>query len=207
MAPLVKPIFSQNYWAVQKRVQRLPRVLIGKLKAAAKTDAQNVITVFQQGIETRSLHLQALRPRTIEEKERKGFLLPLHPLYGVGLEDERSYINMLEVVNKGDRMWVVQPKKGYHHKDPDHPEKRELLLKDLFDVHEYGTVITNGFGKGIFIRIPPRPALRYAYRKYMAAKAKEDPSVKVRAAIAQHVQDGDRQALARISAKLAKGLR
>ena len=80
-----------------------------------------------------------------------------------------------------------------------------MLLSVLFDVHEYGAVITNGFGRGIYIRIPPRPALRYAYRKYMAAKAKNDPSPQIGKAIVAAVQHGDQDAIARIAKKLERG--
>jgi hypothetical protein len=201
---MVKPKFSPNYWAVRKRIQRLPRLVIGQMKAKAKHDAQRVIEVFQDGISQQNLRLQRLKPATIKKKAERGWMQPTTPLYGIGFDDSNTYVNMLEVVNVGDRKWAVRPKKGLHRIDPDEPQKKRIPLKVLFDVHEYGATITNGFGRGIFIRIPPRPALRYSYRRYMAMRMKEDPSVKVRVAIAKYVQEGDASALARIEKKLLK---
>ena len=205
MPPVVKPIFSQRYWAVRKRIQRLPQLMIGQMKVAAKKDAAGVIATFRFGIINDSLRLKKLKPRTVDQKRIRGWDQPDTPLYGIGFRDPRTYINMLHVVNKGNRMFVVEPKRGFHRKDPDDPDRPRLKLKDLFDVHEYGTVITNGFGRGIMIRIPPRPALRYAYRLWMKKRMKEDPTVAVRAAIAKYVNAGDRQALERVRRKMEKG--
>lgn len=201
MAPLVKPIFSKGYKAVHSRMQRLPKLTIGMLKTAAKRDAQGVIDLFKDGIENSTLRLRKLKPRTVDEKARKGYQLPGTPLYGVGLDDPKTYINMLEVRNVGNRQYEVLPKKGFHHQEPD-DTRTPIKLKDLFDVHEYGTVIANGFGMGILIRIPARPALRYAYRLYMRLRAKADPALAVRVAIAKYIREGDVQALARIQKKM-----
>ena len=205
MAPIVKPIFSKNYWAVQKRVQRLPQLGIGMMKASAKRDAKGVIKEFRDGIKNQTLRLRKLKPATVDRKGAKGWKQPGTPLYGIGFDDPKTYVNMLEVVNRGNRMFVVQPKKGLHRSDPSEPGKKRMELKDLFDVHEYGTVISNGFGRGIMIRIPPRPALRYAFRLYMRKRMKADPTIAVRVAIAKYIKLGDEQALKRISKKMALG--
>jgi hypothetical protein len=111
---------------------------------------------------------------------------------------------MMEVAKVGDRMWVVRPKRGNHHPDPDRPDAKPISLRALFDVHEYGTTISNGFGRGIVIRIPPRPAMRYAYRRYMAERAKQDPALRMRAAIARFIRLGDAAALSRIARKMER---
>ena len=204
---MVKAKFSQNYWAVRKRIQRLPRLMIKQMKAHARKDAQGVIDEFREGIKNDSLKLRRLKPSTIASKERYGLNQPGTPLYGLGLDDKRSYINMLHIRNEGNRLFVVRPKAGYHHgkKKPGDSPKKQIKLKDLFDVHEHGTVIANAFGRGIVVRIHPRPALRYAFRNYMRKRAKADPTTAVRAAIAKYVRAGDQEGLNRIMKKLEKG--
>jgi len=205
---MVKAKFSKHFEAVKSRVRRLPKMMIGHLKAHARKDANGVIEEFKDGIANDSLRLERLRPATIESKERHGLGQPTTPLFGLGLEDRRSYVNMLHVRKVAERMYVVRPKPGYHHgkTEPGDPPKKAVKLKDLFDVHEYGALIANAFGKGIVVRIPPRPALRFAYKKYIRRRAREDPAVKVRAAIARFVNAGDAGALQRIESKLSKGL-
>ncbi len=206
---MIKAKFSTNYWAVQSRIRRLPRLMIKQMRAHARRDARAVIQEFRRGIAEDSLRLRRLRPKTIERKEGKGFEQPDTPLYGLGFADKRSYVNMLHVVHVGQRMFVVRPKAGYHHGkrypgDPD-PKPKTIKLKDLFDVHEYGTIIHNAFGRGLTVRIPPRPALRFAYRRYLRRRAKEDPAAAVRAAIAKYIQAGDTEALIRIHKKMERG--
>jgi hypothetical protein len=205
MAPVVRAKFSPRYWAVRKRIQRLPVLTIGMLKAHAKRDAKGIIKYFQDGLKDKTLRLKPLRPATVKAKKKKGWALPRNPLYGIGLDNPRTYINMLEVIDKGNRAWVVKPKRGLHRQDPDDPKKKRLTLKQLFDIHEYGVNISNGFGRGIPIRIPARPALRYAYRKYMAQRSKDDPTLAIRNAIAKYVEKGNVEALARIKKKLERG--
>jgi hypothetical protein len=202
---MVKAQFSNTYHAVRQRVLRLPSMVIGGMKAQAKRDARNVVKIFRWGIINNRLHLKRLKPDTVNSKERSGMQSPATPLLGVGEADPRTYVNMLEVANVGNRMYSVRPKPGFHYPDPDRPDAEPVKLSVLFDVHEYGTTIANGFGRGIVIRIPPRPALRYAFRRYMAERAKADPAVKVRAAIAKYVREGDAAALARIARKLEPG--
>jgi len=204
---MVKAKFSKHYEAVKTRVRRLPKLMISQMKAHARRDANGVIKEFRDGISNDALMLRRLRPLTIESKARRALESPETPLYGLGMEDRRSYVNMLHVKKVGDRMYVVRPKPGYHHgkRWPGDQAKKQIKLKDLFDVHEYGAVINNAFGRGIVVRIPPRPALRFAYKKYIRRRARQDPAVAVRVAIAKYVRMGDAVALKRIEAKLAKG--
>ncbi len=204
---MVKAKFSKNYHAVNSRVRRLPKLMIKQMEAHALRDANGVIKEFRDGISNDGLMLKRLRPLTIESKTRRGLEAPETPLYAMGLGDSRSYANMLHVKKVGDRMYVVRPKPGYHHgkRWPGDQAKKQIKLKDLFDVHEYGAVINNAFGRGLIVRIPPRPALRFAYRKYIRRRARQDPAVAVRVAIAKYVRMGDKVALQRIEPKLAKG--
>lgn len=206
---MVSARLSRNMRAVETRIKRLPSIMIDQMKARAKKDAMAVIENFQTGIKENLLRLEPLKQSTVKKKQAAGLENSMSPLYGLGFDDPNSYVNCLEVKLVGNRLWAVRPREDWHHgKGYDEgatPEPR-IRLRDLFDVHEHGAVINNAFGKaGVVVRIPPRPALRYAYKAYMAERAKADPAVKVRAAIAKHVQDGDRAALARISAKLAAG--
>jgi len=203
---MVKAKFSKHYEAVRSRVRRLPKLMVKQMQAHARRDANAVIKEFRDGISNDAVMWRRLRPVTLERKTRRGREAPETPLYGLGME-ARSYVNMLHVKKVGDRMYVVRPKPGYHHgrRWPGDQAKKQIKLKDLFDVHEYGAVINNAFGKGIVVRIPPRPALRFAYKKYIRRRARQDPAVAVRVAIAKYIRMGDTVALKRIEAKLAKG--
>jgi len=184
--------------AIRQRIHRLPKLSIGMMEARAKKDAKAVERGFREGIQADLLHLRRLKPGTIAAKEREGMISPSTPLFGLGPEDERAYSEMMQVKKVGNRMWVVKPKPGKHHSS-------ELTLRQLFDVHEYGCTITNGFGRGILIRIPPRSAMRTAYRGYIRQMSKLDPSMKVRTAMAKFIQNGDKAALDRIHKKYVAG--
>lgn len=204
---MVTARFSQNKRAIEERIHRLPTLMIDQMKARAKRDATAVVENFKTGISEDKLKLERLKPGTVKSKAGRALEHPDHPLYGLGYDEPDSYVNALEVVNVGERLWAVRPREAWHHgkSEPEDQREQKIRLKDLFNVHEYGAMITNAFGRGITVRIPPRPALRYAYRAYMAERAKADPSVKMRAAIAKHVQTGNRAALDQIRAKLARG--
>ncbi len=188
---------SQTPTAIQQRISRLPRLVIALMEARAKKDAVGFERTFREGIQGNLLRLKPLKPATVAAKERQGFSWPEYPLVGEGADDERSYSNMMQIKKLNDR-WVVKPRAGMHHGGT-------ISLKDLFDVHEYGATIVNGFGKGILIRIPPRSAARQAFRGYMRQRVAKDPSSKVRAAIARFVQEGDAATLERIRRKYAEG--
>lgn len=200
---MVKAKFSKNYWAVQGRIKRLPKLMLDRLEGYAKRDAVGVIDEFQRGLEERSLRLKPLEPSTVQRKAAVGLEHPDHPLWGFGLSESRSYVNMMEVKKVG-KAYVVRPKNRFHHgkRKPGDSGERKIRLRDLFDVHEYGATIIGAFGHmGQIVRIPARPAFRYAYRRYMADKAKRDPAKEVKAAIVRYVNTGDRKALERIRAK------
>ena len=111
---MVQANLGTHYDAVRKRLKRLPTLTVPLLKAHALRDAKGIVKLFQDGIEANTLGLKKLKPATIKRKEALGQQLPDTPLYGEGLEDPRSLINCLEIVDKGHRSWVIRPRKGYH---------------------------------------------------------------------------------------------
>ena len=72
-------------------------------------------------------------------------------------------------------------------------------MKDLFVVHEFGTVIRQDRGgKEVLIRIPPRPAFFYAYRRYLGRMRRAADAKEVKKAMTEYVQNGKRRLLAKI---------
>ncbi len=186
---------SMTIEAMKKRIQRLPDLVGNRLESYAKKNATALVSLFHDGIRDDKLGLWPLKDRTIATKEAAGFEFPDSPLYGLGDEDkEHTYSNMMEVSREGNA-FIVKPKKGYHWSKS---KKHRIKLSDLFIVHEYGTTISNGFGKGIVIRIPPRPAFTYAYMQLMAKLRKEEPAKKVREAMVRHAIDAEDFAKARV---------
>ena len=151
---MVKAKFSQNYWAKRKRIQRLPKIMLKVADTTTKKDAIGLIRVFREGIIRNSFRLKALGGKTIARKTAKGLPKPKTPLYAFGELEDKSYLNMMRIrrLKKGYR---VAPSWARHHES-------QLKLRDLFIVHEYGTVIIKK--DGTVIRIPPRPAFFYAFR-------------------------------------------
>ena len=202
---MVKVKFSQNYWAKRKRIQRLPKFMTKIADTTSKKDAIGLIRVFREGIKKNSFRLKTLHPQTVENKNEKGLSRPRTPLYALGDEEENSYINMLRI-RRLKRGYRVAPSRAKHHES-------QLKLKDLFVVHEFGTVI-NVTPKmraylhyiGIHlkagtnvIRIPPRPAFFYAFRRYMAQKKKMDIAPEVKKAMANYVMTGKENLLKKIT--------
>ena len=188
---MVKVKFSQNYWAKRKRIQRLPKFMTEIANTNSKKDAIGLIRVFREGIKKNSFRLKTLQPKTVERKRGKGLTRPKTPLYALGEEEENSYINMLRIrrLKKGYR---VAPSRAKHHES-------QLKLKDLFVVHEFGTVIRQTRGNNeILIRIPPRPAFFYAFRRYMAQKKKIYIAPEIKKAMAHFVMTGKENLLKKI---------
>ena len=195
---MVTAKFSNNYQAIQSRIRRLPKMYGDTLEAVQKGDANRLVVLFREGVLMRQLRLRPLKEETIRRKARQGKPAPETPLHGMGELEENSYANMMHVVEekvgKGKR-WRVLPREDQHHES-------ELTLRALFDVHEFGAVIIGAHGQ--FIRIPPRPAMRYAFRKLMRERANRDTNTAVRDAISRFVQRGDARALSRVKEKAEK---
>ena len=188
---MVKANFSPNVAAIKSRIKRLPQMYDDTVSALQKGDADRLVKYFRDGILNKSLRLSRLSDYTVASKIKRGAKFPETPLYMRGPDEEDSYANMMVVdeLKKGKgKLWVVHPRDDKHHES-------DLTLRSLFVVHEYGTIINNAFGRGIQVRIPPRPAMRYAYRKLMRERAQRDSAGEVKKAVAKYVRDNDQRAL------------
>ena len=175
---MIKTKFSQNYWAVQKRIQRLPKIAIPLIDAKIKKDASNFIQNFHDGIMYNSFGLKVLQDGTIQRKRQLGMELPDSPLYGMGDEKrDRSYVNMMRLrkIKKG---WRVRPSIAMHYSG-------KVKLRTLYYVHEFGMIINTG--KAI-INIPPRPAGLKAYEKTLRDRSITDNTKKVKNAMREYIR-------------------
>lgn len=88
-----------------------------------------------------------------------------------------SFVANLKELAKDKRIKVgVQGDQAFEkHPDPD-GGLGDISMVDLYAVHEFGTIIKNGFGRGIEIKIPQRSSLRATGdangQKYSAALKK-----------------------------------
>ena len=174
--------YSSNYHAKMKRIQRLPRRMDGFFTTSAKKDAVGLIDTFRDGIIKDDFGLEPLKPSTV--KSKAGMPKPTTPLFGLGdTIEKKSYLNMLRI-RKIKRGFKVFPSWAKHHTS-------KLQLRWLFIIHEYGAIIRqNRGGKIVLIRIPPRPAFRKSYDRYMGSKSKREPTDKVSKAIIQLIKTG-----------------
>jgi hypothetical protein len=201
---MVNQRLSINKTAIARRIANLPKMVTDAIESCAKGQAQALRSEFHDGIKENLFGLAPIKEATISRKEAMGFDRPESPLYGLGDEAEDTYANMMEVFrDEGVKKYVVRPRDGFHmvQKADGSIVRSKFKLKDLFAVHEYGCSISNGFGKGIPIRIPPRPAMRYAYNALMAKLKERDPAKELRQAIASYVREDNKRALKLIEAR------
>jgi hypothetical protein len=177
----VKVKYSQNKKAIEARIRRLPKLMEGAAMGNIKGDMIGLIDEFQKGVKNNNFRLQPLNPKTIKKKVKKGYSQPGTPLYGLGLEDKNSYINMFRIrkIKNGYKIFARWAK---HHES-------NLKLRDLFIVHEFGTYIEK---EGKIIKIPPRPAWNKAFTRYMRNKAqnRKEQSKEVKKAIREYIKEG-----------------
>jgi len=183
--------FSQNYKAVQSRIKRLPVLVEGVADAQRKRDANALLAYWREGIQSGSLQLKPLKPRTISRKAKLGYSQPNTPLYGIGLDGKDSYIKGMRVFRK-KKGWAVRMMDKRHHTS-------KLPLTALFIVHEYGTIINT---KNATILIPPRPAMAKAYQMVLRDIKKNDPNKEMAKAVNQFIRSGNRAMMDRVK-KLA----
>ncbi len=188
--------YSSNYHAKMKRLQRLPKMMNNFFNTVAKKDAVGLIDTFREGIINNEFGLEPLKPSTV--KQKAGMPKPNTPLFGLGDTIEKtSYLNMLRIrkVKNGFR---VSPSWAKHH-------KADLQLRWLFMIHEYGAIIKqNRGGKVVLIRIPPRPAFRKSFEKYIASKMKNEPTDRVVQAMLQLIRTGNSTKLNKIMGSKGK---
>lgn len=182
--------FSTSYAAKKARIRRLPQFLGNATRGQAKRDAVGVITEFQKGIADNSFRLEGLKPKSIQQKRRKGYARPATPLYGLG-EGKRAYRNMMIIRTRG-KSYVVRPSTRKHHES-------KLRLSALFAIHEFGATI-RGRG-GAFIKIPARPAFSKAFQRYLRKRARLEPTREVRRAMRDYVNNAKESTFRTISAR------
>lgn len=173
--------FSNSYYAKLNRLKRLPIMMEGIINTYAKRDAEETIKEFKKGIKANNFRLEPLKPRTIAQKSSMGYEKPRTPLYGAGEQEDKSYINMMQIrkikKSKNQVSYKIYPSWAKHH-------KAKISLKDLFIIHEYGTTIRTKKGT---IRIPARPAFFSAYRRYLNKRSRLDRATEIKKAITKYI--------------------
>jgi hypothetical protein len=205
---MIQAKFSNKYYAKQKRIKNLPRLIDGMLFGVYKKDAVGVIREYQNGIRSDSLGLERLKPGTTRTKENKGLSKPHVPLYAWGDDEKMSLINCLRLT-KLKNGWKIRPSKGLHHKKDG---GKPIALDFLHKIHENGAIIQSGkkpgkdkkqFGPNRKpIRIPSRPALTRAYRFYLAKmkKNKKETSRTVKAAMTLYIETANMKEINNLTA-------
>jgi hypothetical protein len=197
----VKAKFSSNYYAVAKRLQRLPKFVGEMADTITKKDAEGLIEEYQKGIREKTFHLTALSSITVKIKKDKGYSKPYTPLYGAGDDKKNSLLNALRIrkIRKGYRVFVSWAK---HHKSG-------LTLKQLSAIHEEGALIAVTPKMRAFlhyigihlkkdttiIRIPPRPVRKKAFKRFLAKKLREENIKKARQGIINYLRTGNTKGL------------
>lgn len=184
----------------QKRLKKLPALMNGLIKAKLKRDATTLVKIFHDGIKQKTLGLQKLAEATIEAKRRKGMEQPETPLYGKGDRDpKKSYMNMLRI-RETKNAYIVRPSIAMHYSG-------KIKLRDLFRVHEYGSIIAMGHGVGArMVRIPPRPAFLNSYQIWGKKRIKEETSKTVKKAIERFMADGKENHVRQSEASMLNGI-
>lgn len=176
-------VYSNNAKAKAKRIERLPKYYGNMMMGAIKSNMLGMIETFHDGIKSNDFGLVELKPKTIDRKTKQGFELPMVPLYGKGDDRKRdSYVNMLRIT-KVINGWKLYISTAMHW-------SQKIALYDLFIIHEYGCQIQRG---ETTIRIPPRPAFKLAYQKWMSKRGKDkrETSRNVKEAIRAYIETAD----------------
>jgi hypothetical protein len=148
------------------RIKKLPEMYVNMVDAKLMKDANGIVSTFKKGLLENSLGLKPLKPKTVRRKQRQGYRHPTSPLVGLNGNNPRTYKNML-VIRRGKRKITIRPSNRKHWKS-------KLTLKQLYEVHELGTIIKRG--KTVY-RMPARPALNRAYEKWLNKRAMTDAEV------------------------------
>lgn len=168
---------------LQDRLKKLPVIMESLARAKLKRDAAELIKIFQDGLRRNSLGLKQLSRDYVAVKRRRGFSKPANPLVAGGDQKKNSYINMLRI-RKVKQGYTVRPSWARHWES-------DLKLRDLFLVHEYGTVIAHGKGESArLVRIPPRPAFLKSYQIFIRRQTRGQHSKTIQNAVTRYLQDG-----------------
>jgi hypothetical protein len=172
--------FSKSYQLKADRLKKLPEIAIKSAEFFTKKEAQALVSIFKTGIKSNKFNLEKLKDGTVRRKQNLGYKFPNTPLYGKGEREKAgSYINMLEVV-KLKSGWVVRIKDRKHYSGA-------IMLRDLFEVHENGTIIKRG---NVLIRIPPRPAFLKAQIKLLNILKSTTRSQAIKRTLNKYIEKG-----------------
>jgi hypothetical protein len=179
-------IFSSEYKKKMGRLKDLPRMSNLALLGARKKDIMEINKIFQEGISKNKFNLEKLAHVTILNKTKKGYDRPRTPLYGKGEKSKDSFMNMM-LIRKLKNGWKLYPSWRKHWSG-------NIKLVDLFKIHERGAKIKRGNG---ITQIPPRPALRMAYRAFQSLEKRraDNFKTKIKEAIRAYINKGDKSKL------------
>lgn len=195
---MIKVKYSNKYNALKSRLRRLPQLSVNMADAVAKRDAAELIDTFRDGIRKNNFALTPLKDETKTMKERLGYPKPGVPLYGLGDYDPSTYINLFRI-RKLKRGWRVYASWAKHHKSG-------LQLRDLFEIHENGTIINAKRGdKAYMIRIPPRPAWRKAKTRWIRKRSSRESAQEIGAAISDYLNTGRKAKIQKVLLEAKKG--
>lgn len=183
--------FSTNWNAVRQRIRKIPKIAEGVASMQRARDADELITLWRNGLINNTFSLIPIRPETRAKKARLGYRYPDSPLYGLGLEGSRTYIKGMRKF-KTKRGYVVKMVKGKHHES-------KLPLSALFVVHEYGTTIRARNGR--IIVIPARPAMQKAYASLLRRLRAKDPAIEFKLAVSQFMKTGRQELIKKIETR------
>ena len=187
---MIKIKFSDTYNAKIKRIRRLPQLVKEAADASTQRDVNGIINDFQNGIRKDNFDLRDLKYSTIKSKQGKGYSKPGTPLYGLGDSGKNTYINMF-IIKKLKNGYRIVARWANHH-------EAGIPLRTLFFIHENGAIINTG---KTLIRIPPRPAFRKAFQRYLRRRLKGETSKDVRAAMGETIKTGKTTKFRRIKNK------
>jgi hypothetical protein len=193
---MMKVKTSKKFQGVSKRIKKLPQLYVGVVKGKLKKDASDVVKEFKKGIREDTFNLEKLKDKTIQKKIKKGYRRPKNPLYGKGGNDQRAYKNMM-IIREGKNNITIRPSTRKHH-------EANLTLKQLFYIHEYGTVI-RGRGNSL-IRIKPRPAFERAFKRTQKKRIETTKSIQVKKAILNYMNKADVRLLREAQRRFEKDL-
>jgi hypothetical protein len=131
--------------------------------ASAKRHTKKLKETIIKGIKKQNLVTPRLSPATVAKKRRDGMPAPNAPLYGIG--DLVNSLRSFKIKN-GYRL----APSGEHHSG--------MSAQRLWQIHEYGATVENGFGKGIFIKIPARFPMRRGIERYKRSVEKRDEELR-----------------------------
>jgi hypothetical protein len=149
--------------SIAQRIRFFPKRVKGVSLSASKAHLSGVLSTIKDGLLSSNLVTPPLRPITLEMKKKQGKPRIKTPLVGWGLQKVDSMINGLKVKKVNGKIRLTPS--GTHYSG-----KPQALI---WSVHEYGAIVTNGFGKGILIRIPPRFPIRRGVQRYLRSQAKQ----------------------------------